>query len=132
MTAAGAIITEVYTPSQADFDRFALLSGDDNPIHVDSVFAGRTRFGRTVAHGMLLLSILWGMLHRNLRNAGRQLSQNLTFPNPSYAGEALRFTATVEQAGSGRIALTVMVERVADGAVTCEGRVEFAAGDNRP
>lgn len=132
MTAAGAIITEIYTPSQADFDRFALLSGDDNPIHVDPFFAGRTRFGRTVAHGMLLLSILWGMLHRHLRDTGRQLSHSLMFPNPSYAGEALRFTATVEQAGSGRIALAVLVERVADGAVTCEGRVEFAAGDNRP
>ncbi len=48
--------------SQTDFDRFAALSGDDNPIHVDAEFSARTRFGRTVAHGMLLYSIACSVL----------------------------------------------------------------------
>jgi 3-hydroxybutyryl-CoA dehydratase len=126
MTVAGTVISEIHVPSQADFDRFARLSGDENPIHVDPAFAARTRFGRTVSHGMLLASILWGMLHRHLADAGRQLSQNLMFPNPAFAGEALRFTATVEQTAQGRIALAIRVARVADEAVTCEGRLEFA------
>lgn len=132
MTAPGTIISEIHAPSQADFDRFARLSGDDNPIHVDPAFAARTRFGRTVSHGMLLASILWGMLHRHLAGAGRQLSQSLMFPNPAFADEALRFTATVEHAAEDRVALAIRVARVADDAVTCEGRVEFALGDTRP
>ena len=48
-------LNRVFT--QEDFDRFARLSGDDNPIHVDSEFSARHKFGRTVAHGMLLLAI---------------------------------------------------------------------------
>ena len=44
------------------FDRFARLSGDDNPIHVDPAFSARTRFGRTVAHGMLLYGRVWAMI----------------------------------------------------------------------
>ena len=48
--------------SQRDFDRFAILSGDDNPIHVDPKFASRTRFGRTVAHGMFLYSHVCAVL----------------------------------------------------------------------
>ncbi|MBY0530913.1 MAG: MaoC family dehydratase N-terminal domain-containing protein [Xanthobacteraceae bacterium] len=131
MTAAGTVISEIHAPAQTDFDRFARISGDDNPIHVDPAFAAHTRFSRTVAHGMLLVSILWGMLHRHLHDAGRQLSQSLMFPNPAYAGEALRFTATVEHAAQGRIALAIRIARVTDGAVTCEGRVEFAIRDNR-
>lgn len=131
MTAAGVIISETHVLTQADFNCFARVSGDDNPIHVDPAFAARTRFGRTVAHGMLLASILWGMLHRHLPDAGQQLSQNLMFPNPAYAGEALRFTATVEHAEGGRITFAVRIVRIADGAVTCEGRAEFAIGDNR-
>jgi len=33
--------------------RFADLSGDYNPIHLDDEFAKGTRFGRRIAHGML-------------------------------------------------------------------------------
>lgn len=124
-------ITEVHIPAQTDFDRFARISGDDNPIHVDPVFAARTRFGRTVAHGMLLSSILWSMIHRHLPRAGRQLSQNLMFPNPAFADEALRFTVNVEQNAAGHIALTFSVVRAADGTVTCEGNAEFENGNDR-
>jgi acyl dehydratase len=45
--------------SQSDFDRFAALSGDDNPIHIDPEFSARSKFGRTVAHGMFLYSTVW-------------------------------------------------------------------------
>ena len=31
----GETLTTTYTFSQGDFDEFARLSGDDNPIHVD-------------------------------------------------------------------------------------------------
>src|SRR5210317_380667 len=48
--------------TQADFDAFAELSGDDNPIHVDPAFCAKTRFGRTVSHGMLLSTVLRGLI----------------------------------------------------------------------
>ena len=38
---------------QDDYDEFARLSGDVNPIHVDPDFSSRTRFGKTVAHAVL-------------------------------------------------------------------------------
>jgi len=44
--------------TQRDFDRFAELSGDDNPIHVDPAFAARTRFQKPVAQGMLLYGLI--------------------------------------------------------------------------
>ena len=47
--------------SQADFHRFARLSGDHNPIHVDPDYAAGTRFGATVSHGMLLFSAVRGL-----------------------------------------------------------------------
>jgi len=33
--------------------KFAEVSGDYNPIHLDDEFAKTTRFGRRIAHGML-------------------------------------------------------------------------------
>lgn len=82
--------TAQVTFSQADFDRFADLSGDDNPIHVDPDFAARTKFGRTVAHGMLLYSTLIRIMGESFPGPGsRQLTQELIFPSPTFVGEKL-------------------------------------------
>lgn len=122
-------ISETHTFSQNDFDRFADISGDDNPIHVDPAFAAQMRFGRTVAHGMLLASVIWSMVRRHLRDTGCQLSQSLMFPNPAYAGEALNFTVSVENVTSDHLTLGIRVARLADGVVTCQGSTEFALGE---
>ena len=60
----GDTFTQTHIFTQDDFVRFARLSGDDNPIHVDAKFASTTRFGKTVAHGMLLYSVLCAWLTR--------------------------------------------------------------------
>ncbi|MGE5140450.1 MAG: MaoC family dehydratase [Rudaea sp.] len=80
--------------TQEDFNRFARLSGDDNPIHVDPDFAARTRFGKTVAHGMFLYSLLDALLVRSLPGAV-PISQDLMFPTPSYVGEEITVTLRV-------------------------------------
>lgn len=43
--------------------RFAELSGDKNPLHLDDAFAARTPFGERIAHGLLGLSVASGLLH---------------------------------------------------------------------
>jgi 3-hydroxybutyryl-CoA dehydratase len=40
-----------------EFAGFAALTGDDHPIHYDDAFAARTRFGKRLAHGLLLMSM---------------------------------------------------------------------------
>jgi len=87
-------IREMKTFSQAEFDTFARLTGDDNPIHVDPEFSARTRFGRTVAHGMLLYSVICGVISRHFPGA-TQLSQQLKFPAPTYANEPMTISLQV-------------------------------------
>lgn len=111
--------------SQDEFNRFAEVSGDNNPIHVDPEFSARTRFGRTVSHGMLLYTVLWGMIQRQYPGA-RQVSQEMMFPNPAYAGDTHRFTLTeTSSLGSSRV-LETQVTRLADGAVVLDGQTEIA------
>jgi acyl dehydratase len=43
---------------QPMIDAFAAATGDDAYIHVDSARAAMTRFGGTIAHGLLTLSLL--------------------------------------------------------------------------
>lgn len=118
MTTTAAAVTEVWTPRQADFDRFADLSGDDNPIHVDPEFSARTRFGRTVSHGMLLYSRVWALIRRHWPEA-EHAGQALMFPAPSYADEPLVITVAPTRDDPAR--LTVTIARQADGEVTLQG-----------
>lgn len=118
-----ALFSFVRVPTQEDFDAFARASGDDNPIHVDPAFSARTRFGRTVAHGMFLYAVLRGALRR-ARPAAALAETALTFPNPAFAGEALVFSA---EAAEGGAVVAARASRVADGAVVCEA--QFAPGE---
>ncbi|MFM2043014.1 MAG: hypothetical protein RLY86_1590 [Pseudomonadota bacterium] len=115
------------TLTQAEFDRFARLSGDDNPIHVDPVFSAGTRFGRTVAHGVFLTSILRGLAERLLPGAA-QVAQDLRFPAPTYAGEAMRFQVRLGRRAEGVVDVDCTVTRLADNTVTCDGTLTLAAG----
>jgi acyl dehydratase len=106
--------------SQADFDNFARLSGDDNPIHTDPGFCSETRFGRTVAHGLLLCSVLRGLIDQ-LAPGARLVEQSVMFPAPTYTGEPMRFAVVVKNRNEAELDLGLEVKRIDDGVVTCQG-----------
>ena len=105
-----------WTPTQAEFDAFARVSGDDNAIHVDPAFSARTGFGRTVSHGMLIYARLWGLLVA-ARPGARLEGQSMMFPNPAFAGEEIALS--VRETGPGRLAMRAA--RVADGGEVLTG-----------
>ena len=114
-------LSVTWTPSQQEFDLFARICGDDNPIHVDPDFSARTAFGRTVSHGMLIYTKLWGLLiasHPEIRQTG----QSIMFPNPCYTGEPVELTISGECPGM----LSVRAARTADGAELLVGETEVA------
>ena len=111
--------------TQADFDAFARLSGDDNPIHVDREFSARTRFGKTVAHGALLCSVLRGLIEE-LAPGARQLRQSTMYPAPSPAGMPLRFEAETISQTPEKMTISLKVTRLDDGETTCVGETEIA------
>ena len=117
---------------QADFDRFAKLTGDDNPIHCDPVFAAKSHFGATVAHGMLLYSCICKALTEQVGPGVVQLEQTLMFPNPTYAGDRLHVGLDVEAETAGFSDILTEVTRVgADGTAlaTATGRCRVVASD---
>lgn len=119
----GQVIVHKRTFRQQDFNTFAKLSRDDNPIHVDPEFAATTRFGRTVSHGMLLYGVICGVLSRSFPNA-RQLEQELVFPKPTYAGDemTIRLEVTEVNADTNQARLTTTITRP-DGENSCEGQM---------
>ncbi len=76
--------------------KFADVSGDYNPIHLDEEFAKTTRFRRRIAHGMLsgvFISAVLGNEFKGLKIV--YLSQTMKFTAPVYLGDTVTATATI-------------------------------------
>jgi acyl dehydratase len=69
---------------------FARLTGDFNPLHVDSVYAEKTEFKGPIVHGMLVASFFSTLVGMYLPGeAALYLSQDINFRNPVRYGERL-------------------------------------------
>ncbi len=110
--------------TQEDFRRFAILSGDDNPIHVDVEFSARTRFGKPVAHGAFLFGLISSLLGTQLPGPGTiLLYQELMFPTPTYAGEEVTVQGEVTSVDLEKnlAELTTLIIRP-NGEIGCQGQ----------
>ncbi len=75
---------------------FAEISGDRNPIHLDDKFAGSTRFGRRIGHGMLTAAFISGVLgNQEIERKVIYLGQTLKFVSPAFIGDTITTTSTV-------------------------------------
>jgi len=91
--------------SSEDTIRFAALSGDRNPMHVDPVFARRTQFGRQVVHGMHTL--LWG-LDQFFAGVGapRPTSLKVRFAKPAFIGDTVQLRVADSVENERRLEIT--------------------------
>jgi acyl dehydratase len=113
--------------TQTDFDAFARLSGDDNPIHVDPVFCVGTRWGRTLCHGMLLYSLVIHVIRSQLVPGAVELEQDLIFPGPVYAGDEILIVAEIVRVDYARREIEVRSRVSRSDGLGCEGRTLVSA-----
>jgi acyl dehydratase len=118
--AIGDTYSSAVTLTQRDFDEFARLSGDDNPIHVDPEFSARTAFGRTVAHGMMLFGLLEAATTQWLNSPLQTRHQELMFTAPTFTGEAVAIDLAVMGASADGVEIAQRLTRP-DGVQTCVG-----------
>lgn len=85
--------------SRDEVDRFAALSGDDNPLHMDAAFARQHGFKGRVVHGMLIGGFLSRVLGTRLPGPGVVwLSQSMRFVRPVYIDEEIEVVVQVSHA----------------------------------
>lgn len=75
--------------------QFAEMSGDFNPIHLDDDYAKTTRFGRRIAHGMIMGALISRMLNERIGSGGIYLGQTLKFVNPVYIDDVVTLEMTI-------------------------------------
>jgi 3-hydroxybutyryl-CoA dehydratase len=108
----GRRATRKVAMTTALIDRFAAISGDSSPLHMDASFARACGFRGRVAHGELLGALISGLIGTELPGARGVLQEiRLGFHNPCYEGDEI----TIE--------IQVSDHHVSVNAVSCEVRV---------
>lgn len=86
------------TITEHDVYGFAGISGDFNSAHINQIEAEKGPFGKRIAHGMLVGSLISTVLGTKLPGNGTiYLEQNLKFKRPVYIGDTVTATVTVSE-----------------------------------
>ncbi len=82
------------------FAQFAQLTGDRHPIHYDDAYAARSRFGKRLAHGLLVTSITalgaTPLSDRLEQSMVAFLEQGMRFRAPALVGDRVSTGFVVE------------------------------------
>ena len=91
-----------------DVRAFAEATGDRNPVHLDEEYARGTRFGRTIAHGMMGASLISAVLANELPGRGTvYLSQTLRFTAPVFLGDTVSARVVVKHVREDKPVVTL-------------------------
>jgi 3-oxoacyl-[acyl-carrier protein] reductase len=106
----GASASFSVTITQDLVDKFVLLTGDDNPLHVDPEFAREAKLGRPVVHGMLSASFVSTLVGKHIPGDGALwVSQEFQFLKPVMVADVLEFSAKVLKIHTKLNALTLAI-----------------------
>lgn len=132
MTAANGIeavevgqkVTLRTTVTEEDVLRFAELSGDDNPHHIDAEFATGTRFGQRIAHGALLIAYVSAAFTRYVE---RWLDRSASLV--SYGYDRIRFVRPVALGDQIEVEHTIAELDAADQKVFADVKITNQRGE---
>lgn len=117
-----ATLTKTFT--EADVIAFADASGDHNPVHFDEAYAQTTRFGKRIAHGMLVAGLISAVLGTQLPGPGTiYLGQELSFKAPVFLGDTITAVIEIATVREGKPIATLTTNCYnQDGTLVIEGK----------
>ncbi|MEM9667321.1 MAG: MaoC family dehydratase [Pseudomonadota bacterium] len=88
----------VHEVQEEDIVKFAEVSGDYNPLHMDEEYAAGTQFGQRIAHGALTASYISAILGNNLPGPGAIFTgMSMRFRRPVLIGDEVTVRAEVAE-----------------------------------
>jgi 3-hydroxybutyryl-CoA dehydratase len=110
-----------------DVARFAEVSGDDNPLHLDAEYAATTPFGRPIVHGAFLLAVVSKVLGRDYPGHGAvAVSLSAKFLRPVPVGSEITVEVKVAEKVEARQQVRAKITVYnAEGKMACGGEAVF-------
>lgn len=94
--AVGAHRDFIKTVSDENVKKYAEISGDCNPIHLDEKVAEQSIFKKRISHGMLIASYISAVLGNEFPGNGTiYMGENIRFLKPIYIGTQIRLEFTI-------------------------------------
>lgn len=98
-------VSEARVITASDIQQFADLTGDQDPLHTDPIFAANGPFGKPIAHGLLGVSIMAGLSSQApaVRTSAFLGIRSWSFLKPVYAGDQIHaITEVIDLKEHGR------------------------------
>jgi len=120
------------TFNTSDVEKFASLSGDFSPLHVDPGYASATEYGECVVHGMLLAALFSQLVGMWLPGKhALYLGQDLSFRVPVLVGETVTASGKVIAKNDATRTITLTTEiRRRDGKTSVSGTAKVKLRDS--
>ena len=84
------------TIKDIDIKKFAAVSNDYNPVHLDDDYALKSRFKKRIAHGLISGSFFSALFDTKIPGLGCvYVQQTFNFKKPVYLGDTVIATVTV-------------------------------------
>jgi 3-hydroxybutyryl-CoA dehydratase len=110
------------TISEADILLYAAVSLDTNPVHFDEEFAGKSRFGGRIAHGMLSAGLISALLGTRLPGPGTiYLRQSLSFKAPVRIGDTVKAVVEITDLNPSRKSATLQTRCMVKETIVIDG-----------
>jgi len=94
--------------TQDDVVKFAEVTGDKNPVHLDEAYAATTSFKRPILHGFLSGSVFSKVFGTIFPGEGSiYLSQQMFFKRPMYVDQDYTASFTIEVVDAVKGTLTI-------------------------
>jgi acyl dehydratase len=124
MIDVGTTYTHRFSFTQEEVVRFAEVTGDKNPVHLDEAYAAGTMFKRPIMHGFLggaVFSKVFGTLFPG--EGTIYLKQSMAFMRPMYVDTTYEVRMTVKEVNKEKHRATVetLIVDIASGETTISG-----------
>lgn len=116
---------------EEEVKKFAELSNDKNPLHLDVDYAKKTFFGKRIVHGMLYSSMISAILANHLPGPGTvYMEQTLKFTAPVFYNDVI--IARVEVANIDKehqvVLLNTNIRKKNNDQMVIEGKAKVKMG----